>query len=292
MKSSQYKILTSVIGTYLVLFSLPSQANFNWTFTGGGGVCSSPCSMTDTVAGETIKVTATGYQATGINSQLQTAQMNVWSGLAVHSNGESNSTPQHATDNNGSLESILFSFDKAVDLTSITMGWHEDADFSLLRYTGSGANPLTSSSTYNNLESNSWELVGNYTYSAPTYYYSNGNRVSNYNSLTNSDITASVYASSPDNFTGPRDEAGTSTSSAHTSSSHWLVASLNGAFWNNNNYIGNDYFKLQTLSATYTPPSNGGSIPEPSTAALMSISMAAFGFTRRRRKTKIPAVTV
>jgi hypothetical protein len=65
-------------------------------------------------------------------------------------------------DNNSGYESFLLSFGKLVTLTSMSIGWYStDSDMSVLAYTGSGTPTLTSSS-YGNLLSNGWSLVGQY----------------------------------------------------------------------------------------------------------------------------------
>jgi hypothetical protein len=76
---------------------------------------------------------------------------------------------EHAGDNNGKLESILYSFSSGgspvnVILDSVTQGWHQDADFSLLAYTNSGA-PSFNNLGYDDLTSNGWNLVSTNTYS-------------------------------------------------------------------------------------------------------------------------------
>lgn len=273
MKKSHLKLLLGAIAASAVVISSPALAGFSWASNGeqcdvSGGIS---CDRTDVLSGETITVGVTGYQASDIGISLTEARVNVWDGLSVQSDGETYSdVPDHATDNFGNLEGILFSFNKSVDLTSITMGWHEDSDFSLLRYTGSGA-PLDSNSTYDNLENNGWELVGNYLYGS--------------SDASGTDITASVYRDFTDDFIGPQDEKNINLAPAHTSSSYWLVAAMNDAFWNDSSYTSNDYFKLKSLVATYTPPVEPSvGVPEPSTLALMSVSFLAFGFTQRRRR--------
>ncbi len=279
MKKSYFKVLLGTIGASAMLVSSASVASFSWSANGQqcgngtGGTIS--CNRSETLSGETVNVEVIGYQTPNISSGLTTARVNVWDGLSVQSSGESyGDVPQHATDNSGNLEGILFSFDKAVNITSITMGWHQDSDFSLLRYIGNST-PINGTSTYDNMESNGWELVGNYLYGS--------------SAQSGGDITASIYDDEDDEFDGPKGEnTSIDLDPADTSSSYWLVAAMNDAFWGNSNYTSNDYFKLKSLVATYTPPSGGGgSVPEPSTLALMSISFLAFGFTLRRRRKEL-----
>ncbi len=257
MKKSLIKALFGAIGTSLVIMSSPVQAAFSWNASGGQCGVDFSCNRSATVNGTNINVSVTGLQANDINTALSTARVNVWSGLAVQASDETyGDVPEHATDANGKKESLLFSFSKAVALTQITMGWiggyngNADADFSLLRYTGTGSSDVIGKSYQDLTDSGSWELVGNSLYSGG---YTDG-----------SGSTANVNASGK-------------------SSSLWLVAALNGAYWSNSNYIGNDFFKLESLAATYTPPPPPG-VPEPSTLALMTLSFAAFGFTRRKKR--------
>lgn len=273
MKNSK-NILLSISGLFAVMLSSQAHANFSWTFDSYPiqGNCEAAsvgnkCIQSDTDAGKTIGVTATGWASSNnsINSSLEKATLKRWDGLAVNAVGEDTGQPQHATDNNGKFESIKFAFDDAVTLTSITMGWHEDADFSLLRYTGNDAANLTGK-TYDNLITNGWELVGNYTYSK--------------NLNTETDITASVDGSdNSDDYDGPMDEnqSAKTLNPDNLSSSYWLVTALNGAFWNNPqgyNYIGNDYFKVKNLTGTFkdTQP-DSGSVPEPSSLLLLLLAM-------------------
>ena len=131
------------------------------------------------------------------------------------------------------------------------MSWiYNDADFSLLRFTGMGGPSLTGES-YTDLLSNGWEMVGTSNYSSG---YSDG-----------SGNTANVNA-------------------GMLSSSYWLVAAANTALGWGSNWAGNDYFKLQTIHGkTVTPPPSTG-VPSPSTLPLLAISLLGLGFASRRKK--------
>jgi hypothetical protein len=260
------KIRTSLLsgaGLLALALSMPSQASYSWTFTGSGTVCpAGVCTESSTSGSTTITATATGWATSSddVGSSLTPAyQLKKWDGLSVKAPSGEGGTPQHATDNDGRFESVLLSFDKAIALTNVTMGWHWDADFSLLRYADVGVPTLAGNSYADLNTTEGWELVDNY------YYSGCGSSCSGTDKNVNSD-----YDNGPLN-------------SGNATSSYWLIAALNTAYHGGStSYIGNDYFKIKTLAGTYTPPGNG--VPEPASMALMAIGFTAFGFTRRRKQ--------
>lgn len=248
-------------------FVVPSWAAFSWTFTGSGAACpSGECVESSNFNGDVVTATATGWttSSSSIGSSLTNANsLREWDGLSVQSTSGETGTPQHATDNNGYYESVLFAFSQDIVLTDITMGWHYDADFSLLRYAGAGT-PTLSGDTYSGLTSSgSWELIDNYLYSGCG------------SSCSNTDIdVSSDYDTAPLN-------------PSSKSSSYWLVAALNGAYFGNSGYIGNDYFKIKNIAGSCAnnncdKPNTPGSVSEPATWAIMSLGIAGFGFVRLR----------
>ena len=251
------KLITLSASAALLALSLPAQAAFSWTFD------SSPTN-TGTPSGTAITATASAWATStnNITSGLESANLRQYSGLGVEPVGQNEGSPQHAVDAQGRKESVLFSFNQSIALTKVYMSWvggkylgngnyaNPDADFSLLRYTGSGGPSLTGKS-YTDLLSNGWEMVG-------TSNYSNGY-------TDGSGRTANV-------------------NSGMLSSSHWLVAAANTALGWSDGWTGNDYFKLNKIyGKAGTPPPPTG-VPSPSTLPLLAISLIGLGLASRRRK--------
>jgi len=242
----------SLIG--LILGSLVTFQNANaaysWTFSGGGGAAcpAAGCTESSTSGTKTITSTATGwYSETTAGASIQTAEaLRVWDGLAVQATTSDVNVPEHATDNNNWYDSVLFDFgDDKVELDQIIMGWRQDSDFSLLRYTGNDTPDLTNQSYSDLNTTGGWDLVGNYFYGG--------------SAQTSADLTFNV---NEDN----------------KSSSYWLVAALNPAYFNNSNYIGNDFFKVKTLNGVLDTSSGGctsncGTVPAPGGLALLLLGL-------------------
>lgn len=187
-------------------------------------------------------------------------------GLGVSAVGEPTGSPNHAIDNNGFVDALYLQFNSQVDLDAITIGWSQtDADISLFRYTGSGdpwGNGHLLGLTYANLSSNGWSFVGNY-----------ANLAVNSARAVNAGDGASKY---------------------------WLISAYTSLAGSGCNALpnsgatctdGNDYFKVMSLT-TSTPPLCGGTtgiacastVPEPGTAALLSIALASGWMLRGRRR--------
>lgn len=231
-----------------------------WTFTGALEQPAGYGAATDTAGGVTATATAwanTANGPSGINTVLASAYLTPQgtSGVgARHADSESTSSPQHAIDNDGRIESVLFSFagDK-VNLSATYFGWVDnDSDYSVYAYTGAGTGGVAGL-TYADLTSNGWSLVGHY----------------------NSNSSAGSKSINSDIF-----------------SSYWLIGAYNGT--GSGMDTKKDYFKLKSVTGATcadtpggkgcgsdTPPP-GGSIPEPGTLLLVGIGM--LGLTRMKRR--------
>ncbi|MEO8938201.1 MAG: exosortase-dependent surface protein XDP1 [Burkholderiaceae bacterium] len=171
---------------------------------------------------------------------------------------------EHAIDNMGSYEAMMFSFASAVQLNSVSVGFPSgsssiDADATVLVYTGTGCSPSPCATdptsgltarTFQDLLSNGWNIAGN---------------------LQN-------LQSQP---------GGTGSLSASVASSkYWMVGaymSIGANATNGSNDGTKDYFKIDGLSVTQgavTPRV----VPEPDSLALSGIAATALFASRRRSK--------
>lgn len=154
---------------------------------------------------------------------------------------------QHAMDNVGAYESLLFSFQSSVTLNDVSIGFPPtgsglDSDATVLVYTGNAADPTAGFNvrTYSDLLSSGWQIAGNLF-----------------------DLTPGTKG----------------TLSTTMSSKYWMV----GAFMNigGNTMIAHDntvdFLKISGLTVT---PRAG--VPEPGTLALFGIAAMALMAGRRK----------
>lgn len=261
-----------------------AQATYSSNNNCGGGGTSNPNCDTWTFNNQTsntqggITATASGWSNTvgSANVQLESAYitLNGSSGLGVRNNdcsGFANCTgggsdtneglsPEHAIDNNGRTDSILFSFTDKVNLTSFSAGWvSTDSDFTVLAYTGAGNPASLAGQSYAGLLSNGWSLIGNF--------------------LAGSSTGAHDFANS-------------------TYSSYWLIGALNTMVGGDSTKAGNDYFKLISLAGCTcdnVPPgtpgcsTGGGGVPEPGTLLLVGAGLLGLTRFKARRTMHVAA---
>jgi hypothetical protein len=258
----------------------------SWTFNKSGTITGNAAtlriseSQQNSLAPGVTTVTATAYSNLGrTNSLLQqgyigaygemgvTDSLNRTGGLPTTPDSSDFYAPNHAVDNSGNTDSILFSFasDK-VNLTSFTTGYERyDADFTVLAYTGSGI-PDLSALSYGDTASGTGLLQNGWTLIANT------------------------------NVGGAANNGTTHTFANNVASSYWLIGALNSFVGGTT--AGNDYFKILSVAGcdcSTAPPGTVGcggttshGTPEPGTLFLMGAGL--FGLTRiKARRTAISA---
>lgn len=217
-----------------------------------------------------LSATATGWSNTQGNSDdyasqtLEQGQLQAWSssgsgstrrGLGVRNldystsanGGESRvdydegTSPEHAVDNNGRFDSILYSFSQEVTLTGVSLSWYSyDSDISVLAFTGDTSAPgfdITDhleGLRYDQLATNGWTFINHY----------NGG----YDKVVNTT----------------------------ESSSYWLVGAANSLVGGSVD-TAKDYMKIAAISGMITnqftqqTPPSPPAIPEPGSLALFGL---------------------
>ncbi len=254
------------------LLTAPVSASIQYNFSGIGSNTSNISPVGD--SSPTVNVTGWSSASTsGDGGPISSDAIYAWSGGL----GVGSGNPEHATDNNGAYDSIMFDFSSSIELTGLSIGWTykrwengtfvDDTDMTVLAYTGANfdVDANLKGKTYQELVApgGGWEVI---------------------------DHLANVAVDSNPSSVG--DTIG-SINSDGTSSSIWLVGAYNPLVgnpdgWTDPGNLGTgwkDYFKL---SAVYGQETNiggiGNSVPEPSTLPLLGLGLLAFWYYRRREQ--------
>lgn len=184
--------------------------------------------------------------------------------------------PDHAIDNFGANEMVLLSFTKAVNLTSLSMGYVSgDADFTVMAFNVNGAAGApnlgldksgtggVNNSSWNALKATSsgWTLIGDYQNSSKSATVNNV--------LQNDKNFANNYYSS-----------------------YWLIGAYNPLVGVMSGFSADntlDYFKLASVSGTVCTANSGNcgttsKVPEPGSLALVGLGLMGMIRIRKARK--------
>lgn len=231
-------------------------------------------SATDSVTGDNITAQLSGWAntssyATGNGGGSSANDEFVSYNLSSYSSGivinRNESSPEHAIDNYGPEEFVLFVFNQPVVLTDLWIGWPDntyDTDMTVLAYTGTdsynstympnlNSDPTDTTGTTRGLTNAGWDLVGDPNYSGHL-----------------SNVDSDKYVSIKN--------------TGNVASTHWLVGAYNKYLSGAVSGITNDddYAKLKKIRGfvNETPgcqpgdPCNG-TVPSPATAALLGLGL-------------------
>jgi len=244
----------------LLVAPLGAQASLQWNFARYDG--SQVFAGDDFVStgGATTNVVAnvsgwgdTGALVAGSSTErlLEQGTVRSWSGLGVQNawEGFNVGAPNHSTDNYGRNDFVLFSFDQAITLQTVTVGWTgTDSDITVLAYTGTDPLDLSANVYDENrpeaLTRNGWSFIGH---------------------------ESNLSVGSPRSVNG-----------GGVSSSYWLVGAYNDRIASAGWSTENDYIKIAQLTGIASPPIPPSTVPEPATLLLAALAVPLLRRVRRR----------
>jgi hypothetical protein len=297
--SAKRNLALSLMAVGSMFAALPqAQAAATWNFSstqcqtaiGSGSSVgnTATCNATTGSGTATLRAYGAGYVSSNgsATNTYQAANLSAQgtNGVAVKSAYElatTTSSPQHAIDNsptNAAPDLILLKFDTAVALSLATIGWrYNDADFTLMAYTGSFDSSLTTEAAKANslvVGKTAATLTGSGAASGWTLIENSGENGSALATNASSDVDITRTVNNGDAAGGAKNVV----------SSWWVISAYNSGFGDGSLDTLNDYIKLLSVASKDVTQQQPGKTPEPGSLALASLALLGLAYTRRHRQ--------
>lgn len=206
--------------------------------------------------GNGLTMTVTSWSTTGSGGTLEAARTAIWSGgLGVCNENEScQSSPNHAMDNSGYDDFLLFSFNMPVDPIRAHIGWAED-DSDMNYWVGSESNPSLNGLAVGNLGSEGFGSMQNSDGSGSRWFDIGGGQ--GLSMLLAAELTQDAPVAYSCRKGG-----------------RWTTCYTEDP---------NDYVKIDAVKVNFEEPPPQQELPEPSTYALVGSALIGLAYARRKR---------
>ena len=252
--------LKPLLGGALAMALWASSASAAWIYVDLTNPDSSNSGIGNVLSydlGNGLTMSVTSWSTTGSGGTLEAARTNIYSGgLGVCNENENcSSSPNHAMDNYGYNDFLLFTFNMTVDPIKVKIGW-SNGDSDMNYWVGSEANPTMAGLALANLGTEGFGPQYNSDGSGSRWFDVDGG--SGLSLL----LAAELVQDAPTQY-------------------------ICGYRYGHPRYCTTedpkDYVKIEAIKVDYTEPPPQEQVPEPSTYALVGSALAGVAFLRRKR---------